>query len=114
MPHQQLLRKNTPATINRHSLSLRPPTPQRRDDIAEQRRRVGAAGVAVFPEVALQVLEVGDFDVAGGEVADVRFKGCWGGGVFGREGGAVGVEGGGVPLGGEDGGEGGEGVGELW
>jgi hypothetical protein len=114
MPHQQLLRKNTPATINRHSLSLRPPTPQRRDDIAEQRRRVGAAGVAVFPEVALQVLEVGDFDVAGGEVADVRFEGCWGGGVFGREGGAVGVEGGGVPLGGEDGGEGGEGVGELW
>lgn len=61
----------------------------------------------------MQVLEVGDFDVAGGEVADVRFEGCGRGGVFGGEGGAVGEEGWVVPLGGEDGGEGGEGVGEL-
>jgi hypothetical protein len=114
MPHQQLLRKNTPATVNRHLPSLTSPSLQRRDDIGKERRGVRAAGVAVFPQVALQVLEVGDFDVAGCEVADVRFEGCGRGGVFGGEGGAVGEEGWVVPLGGEDGGEGGEGVGELW
>ena len=113
MPHQQLLRKNAPAAINRHLPTLGPPSLESRDNVFEQRRGVRAAGVAVFPEVALQVLEVGDFDVAGSQVADVRFEGCWGGGVLGWEGGAVGEEGWVVPLGGEDGGEGGEGVGEL-
>ena len=113
MPHQQLLRKNAPAAINRHLATLGPPSLESRDDVFEQRRGVRAAGVAVFPEVALKVLEVGDFDVAGGEVADVRFEGGGRGGVFGGEGVAVGEESWVIPLGGEDGGEGGEGVGEL-
>lgn len=37
---------------------------------------------------------VGRFDVAGGEVADMRFEGRGGGAVFGWEGGDVGSEGG--------------------
>ena len=90
MPHQQLLRKNTATAVNRHLPALGSPSLQRRDNIGEEGRGVRAAGVAVFPEVALQVLEIGDFDVAGCEVADVRFKGFRGGGVFGWEGGAVG------------------------
>jgi hypothetical protein len=61
----------------------------------------------------LQVLVVGDFDVAGGEVADVGFEGGGRGAVLGGESVAVGGEASRVPLCGEDGGEGAEGVGEL-
>jgi hypothetical protein len=113
MPHQQLLRKNTSTAIDRHLSTLSPPSLQSRNDIGKEFRCIRAASVPVFPKVALQVLQVCDFDVAGCEIADVRFEGCRRGGVFGREGVAVGEEVGGVPLGGEDGGEGGEGVGEL-
>lgn len=49
---------------------------------------------------------VGGFDVAGCEVADMRFESCWRGAVFGGKGVAVGNELIGVPLGGEDVGEG--------
>lgn len=91
-----------------------PPSLQIRDDIVEQGSGVGAAGIAVFPQVALQVLEVGDFQVAGGQVADVGFEGCGRGSVFGWEGVAVWDELSRVPLGGEDGGQGGKGVGELF
>jgi hypothetical protein len=61
----------------------------------------------------LQVLVVGGFDVAGGQVADVGFEGGGRGAVLGWECVAVGGEFIGVPLRGEDGGEGAEGVGEL-
>lgn len=113
MPHQQLLRKNTSTAIDRHIPTLGPPGLQTRDDISEEVRGVRTAGVPVFPQVALQVLVVSGFDVAGGEVADVGFEGGGRGAVLGREGVAVGGEARGVPLGGEDGREGGEGVGEL-
>lgn len=113
MPHQQLLRENTATAVNSHLLTLSPPSFQRRNDISKEGRSVRTAGIPVFPKVALQVLEVSDFDVAGGEVADVRFEGCRGGGMFGGEGVAVGEEGWVVPLRGEDGGECGEGVREL-
>jgi hypothetical protein len=113
MPHQQLLRKNAPAAINRNIPALRSPGFQTWDDIIEEVSGVRAAGVPVFPQVALQVLVVGGFDVAGGQVADVGFEGGGRGAVLGGEGVAVGGEFIGVPLRGEDGGEGAEGVGEL-
>lgn len=113
MPHQQLLRKHASTAINRHFPFLLPPSLQSRHDILEQRRGVGAAGVPVFPQIALQVLVVGGFDVAGGQVADVGFERGGRGAVLGRESVAVWSEFIGVPLGGEDGGKGGEGVREL-
>ena len=94
--------------------TLGPPGFQARHDVLEEVRSVRTARVPVFPQVALQVLVVGGFDVAGSEVADVGFEGGGRGAVLGRESVAVRSEIIGVPLRGEDGGEGGEGVGELY
>lgn len=65
------------------------------------------------PEIALEVFEIGDFDVVFYEVLDVGEEDGGGGAVLRGKGIAVGCEGGGVPLRGEDGLEGGEGVWEL-
>lgn len=43
--------------------------------VFEERGRVGGRLIARLPEVAVQVLQVGDFDVSVGEVPDVSLEG---------------------------------------
>lgn len=67
-------------------------------DIGEQWTAYFARLVTAEPEIALEGFEVGDLEVLGHEVADVRFECFRGCPMFGGEDRAVGGEGGGVPL----------------
>jgi len=111
---QQLLRGHGPRAVDDEAHGGGSPGAQRGRDVGKQRAAQGAAGVAPAPEVALEGLEIGDLEVAGGQVVDVGAEGGRRGAVFCGEGVAVGEEVGAVPVGGEGGGEGGEGVGELF
>jgi hypothetical protein len=113
VPHQQLLREHAATAVNRHIPALGPPGLETGDNILEKIGSVRAACVAVFPQVALQVLVVGSFHVASREIADVRFKSRWRRAMFGGKGIAVGNKFVRVPLGGEDVGQCGESVREL-
>lgn len=74
MPKQELLCKDTAGRIDRQFQSPPPPVSQLGHHIREQRRGVRSGLVALLPEIALQVLEVGDFDIAGGEVFYMGLK----------------------------------------
>jgi hypothetical protein len=111
---QQFLGEHAAGRVDGEGEAGALPRAQLGDDVREEVGRVGAGRVPVLPEVALQVLEVGDFDVASREVLDVGAEVGGRFAVFGGEGVAVWLEGWVVPVGGEDVREGAEGVWDCW
>lgn len=79
---EQLLRENATRGINRHLLPRALPLLQLRSNVGEERRRIRPRLIPVLPQVALEVLQVGDLDIAVGQIFDVRLQSCWGGTVF--------------------------------
>jgi hypothetical protein len=75
MGEQQFLRKHASRRVDRQIKVALVPTLQLRGHVRKEGGCVCAGFVAVFPEIALQVFEVGDFDVSLGEVFYVGLEG---------------------------------------
>jgi len=67
-------------------------------NVSEERTAYFARLVAFDPEIALEVLEVGDFYITGDQVDEMGGKCFWGGTIFSREAVPVRSEGRRVPL----------------
>ena len=111
---EQLLRENTPRGINRYVLPSVLPLLQLGSHVGKQRRRIRSRLIPVLPQVALEVLQIGDLDIALRQVFYVRLQRCWGGAVLGWEGVLIWLEIRIVPLPGQDLWESFDSVGELW
>ena len=86
MLEEQLLCEYTTRRVNRHLLPAVLPFLQLGRHVGEQGGRIRSRLIPVLPQVALEVLQIGDLDIAPRQVFDVRLQSCWAGPVLGWEG----------------------------